>query len=135
MYRYRHNDVSKWYLRMYRSRTAKTHVPKWISYVPKSSCTHMRLPISDYYKLTSYLAPFPRYSLRWVQNRNIWLPLLHLVSQWRGSLHHIIVRDVSLKTTNYGLHLCRRKSTYIFNHFYAVRAEIYARRNLPNSLK
>jgi len=26
-------------LRMYRSRTQKTHVPKWISYVPKSSCT------------------------------------------------------------------------------------------------
>jgi len=39
MYRYRHNDVPKWYLACTEVVQQKTHVPKWISYVPKSSCT------------------------------------------------------------------------------------------------
>jgi len=30
-------------------------------YQPKA---HIRLPISDYYQLTSHIAPLPRYSLR-----------------------------------------------------------------------
>jgi len=36
----------------------------------------MQLSISDL--LTAYLAPFSRDSLRYVQNRYIWLPLLRL---------------------------------------------------------
>ena len=43
--------------------------------------------------------------------------------RWSSSLHHIMVSDTSLKTRNYGLYFCRRKFTYIFNHFYAVRRE------------
>ena len=39
MYRYRHNDVPKWYFACTEVVQQKTHVPKWISYVPKSSCT------------------------------------------------------------------------------------------------
>ena len=42
------------------------------------SKAHIRLPISDYYYLTCYLAQFARYSLRNVKNRYTWLPLLHL---------------------------------------------------------
>jgi len=45
--------------------------------------------------------------------------------RWSGSLHHIIINDISLKTRNSGLHFCRRTFTYIFNHFYAVRREGY----------
>ena len=45
--------------------------------------------------------------------------------RWSSSLHHIMVSDTSLKTRNYGLYFCRRKFTYIFNHFYAVRRESY----------
>jgi len=44
----------------------------------------MRLPISDYYQLTSYLAPFLRYDLRKLHNRYIWLPLLHLILPTEG---------------------------------------------------
>jgi len=36
-----------------------------------------------------------------------------------------MVSDISLKTRNYRLYFCRRKFTYIFNHFYAVRRESY----------
>jgi len=32
---------------------------------------------------------------------------------------------MSLKTRRFGLHLCSRKFKYVFNHFYAVRAERY----------
>ena len=39
MYRYRHNDVPKWYFVCTEVVQQKAHVPKWISYVPKSSCT------------------------------------------------------------------------------------------------
>jgi len=39
MYRYRHNDVPKWYFTCTEVVLQKTHVPKLISYVPKSSCT------------------------------------------------------------------------------------------------
>jgi len=39
----------------------------------------------------------------------------------RGSICHIIVSDISLKTRCLGLHFCCRKFSYIFNHFYAVR--------------
>jgi len=42
-----------------------------------------------------------------------------------GSLHHIIVSDIPLKTRSFGLHFCCRKFRYIFNHFYAVRPESY----------
>jgi len=38
----------------------------------------------------------------------------------RGSLYHIIVSNIA-KTRCFGLHFCRRKFRYIFNHFYAVR--------------
>jgi len=34
--------------------------------------------------LTSYLAPFPRYSLRWIQNRYIWPTLLSLMPPPEG---------------------------------------------------
>jgi len=54
----------------------------------------------------------------------VWLPLLRLISRWRRSLRHIIASDISLKTT-FGLHFCRWKFAYIFNHFYAVRRESY----------
>ena len=39
MYRYRHNDVPKWYFACTEVVLQKTHVPKLISYVPKLSCT------------------------------------------------------------------------------------------------
>jgi len=39
MYRYRPNDVLKRYLACTKVVLQKTHVPKLISYVPKSSCT------------------------------------------------------------------------------------------------
>jgi len=55
--------------------------------------TGIWLPISE---LTSYLAPFSRYSLRSVQNRYICLPFLHLTPRWRGSLYHIIICNISL---------------------------------------
>jgi len=48
------------------------------------SKAHMRLPISDYYYLSSYLAPFPRYSVWWVQKRYIRLPLLCLTRPTEG---------------------------------------------------
>jgi len=35
------------------------------------------------------------------------------------------IYDTSLKTTCFGLHSCRWKFTYIFNHVYAVRRESY----------
>jgi len=47
-------------------------------------------------ELTSYLAPFSRYSLRSVQNHYICLPFLHLTPRWRGSLYHIIICNISL---------------------------------------
>ena len=46
--------------------------------------------------------------------------LLRLIPRLRGSLHHILVSDISIKTKGFGLHLCRRKFGHIFNHFYAV---------------
>jgi len=91
-------------------------VPIESSYRPS-----LRLP-SDILR-TSYLAPFPTYSLRWVQNRCIWLPLLGLTPSTEGfpvSYHRMIVSDMSLKTRCFGLHFCRTKFTYIFNHFYTV---------------
>jgi len=48
-----------------------------------------------------------------------------LIPRWRGSLHHIVVSDISLKTRSFGLHSCRRNFGNIFNHFYAVRPECY----------
>jgi len=36
-----------------------------------------------------------------------------------------MVSDILLKTGCFGLHFWRRKFTYIFNHFYAVRHESY----------
>jgi len=44
-----------------------------------------------------------------------------------GFLHHIIESDIPLKTSSLGLglHFCRRKFGYIFDHFYAVRPESY----------
>ena len=45
--------------------------------------------------------------------------------RWRGSLHHIIISDISLKTRSFQLHFCRREFRYIFNDFYAVRPESY----------
>jgi len=50
------------------------------------SKAHMWLPISELYKLSSYLAPFPRYrpSVRYVKNRYIWLPLLCLTPPTEG---------------------------------------------------
>jgi len=39
MYRYRLNDVPKWYFACSKVVLQKTHVPKLISYVPKLSCT------------------------------------------------------------------------------------------------
>jgi len=37
----------------------------------------------------------------------------------------IAVNDIWLKTRGFGLHLCRRKFRYIFNHLYAVHAKSY----------
>jgi len=45
--------------------------------------------------------------------------------RWRGSLHHIIVSDILLKTRSFGVHFCRRKFGNIVNPFYAVRPECY----------
>jgi len=45
--------------------------------------------------------------------------------RWRGSLHHIIVSDISLKTRSFGLHFGHRKFGNIINHFYAVRPKCY----------
>ena len=39
----------------------------------------------------------------------------------RGSICHIIVSDISLKTRSFGLYFCRRKFSKYLNHFYAVR--------------
>jgi len=52
-------------------------------------------------------------------------PLAFNPRRWRGSLHHIIARDISLKTRCFGLHFCRGQFRNIFNHFYAVRAQSY----------
>jgi len=42
------------------------------------------------------------------------------------------INDISLKTTFFDLHFCRRKYPCIFNHFYVIRAESYRiRRNYP----
>jgi len=49
--------------------------------------------ISDY--LTSYLAPFPRYSLGKVQNRYIWLPLFSLTLRRGASSGTISVKFLS----------------------------------------
>jgi len=38
---------------------------------------------------------------------------------------NIAINDISLKTTFFGLHFCRRKYPCIFNHFYAIRPESY----------
>ena len=43
---------------------------------PLTLCPHDLLVINT--NFSSYLAPFPRYSIQWVQNRYIWLPLLCL---------------------------------------------------------
>jgi len=50
-----------------------------------------------------------------------WLPLLRLIipmAEFRTSYHRKWYR-------RFGLHFCRRTVRYIFNHFYAVRAESY----------
>jgi len=36
---------------------------------------------------------------------------------------YIIISDISLKTRCFGLHFCRSKFRYIFNHFYVMRPE------------
>jgi len=41
---------------------------------------------------------------------------LRLIPRWRSSVHRIIVNDRLLKTRHVGLHSCRRKLRYIFNH-------------------
>jgi len=38
---------------------------------------------------------------------------------------NIAINNISLKTTLFGLHFCRRKYLCIFNHFYAIRPESY----------
>jgi len=38
-------------------------------------------------------------------------------------VYRIIVSDISLKIRCFGLHFCRKKFRYIFNHFYAMRPE------------
>jgi len=45
---------------------------------------------------------------------------LHRPSVYHVGLYHIIVSDISLKTRCFGLHFCRKKFRYVFNHFYAV---------------
>jgi len=40
----------------------------------------------EFAEITQNRAPFPRYSLRWVQNRYIWLPLLCLTPPAEGFL-------------------------------------------------
>jgi len=44
MYRYRLNDVPKWYFACTKVVLQKAHVPKLISYVPMSSCTETDHP-------------------------------------------------------------------------------------------
>jgi len=34
-----------------------------------------------------------------------------------GFVHYIIVSDISVKSREFGLHMCRRKFGHIFNHF------------------
>jgi len=41
--------------------------------------------------------------------------------RYRLGLYRIIVSNISLKTRCFGLHFCRRKFTFIFNHFGAMR--------------
>jgi len=38
---------------------------------------------------------------------------------------NIVVSDISLKTSLFGLHFCRRKYPCIYNHFYVNRRESY----------
>jgi len=45
MYRYRLNDVPKQYFACTEIVLQKTHVPKLISYIPKSSCTETVHPL------------------------------------------------------------------------------------------
>ena len=53
---------------------------------------HIRLPISDQYQLTSYLAPFRRYSIPNVKNRYTWLALLRLNPPTEGFPRTICVK-------------------------------------------
>ena len=53
---------------------------------------HIRFPISDQYQLTSYLAPFRRYSIPNVKNRYTWLALLRLNPPTEGFPRTICVK-------------------------------------------
>jgi len=66
-------------------------------------------------------------------DRYIWLPFLRLIPRWRGSLHRIIVSDISLKSTGrcFGLHFCRNPDSYV----YLQQLLGSAPRKLPNSVK
>jgi len=64
MYRYRHNDVPKWYFACTEVVQQKAHVPKWISYVPKSSCTESVHPFVPKLSCTeSDVTPLAKQSL------------------------------------------------------------------------
>ena len=60
--------------------------------------------------------------LRQVQHCYIWLPLLRLIIPM---VEFRTRSDISLKTRRFGLHFRSRRLKYIFNHFYAVRAQSY----------
>ena len=66
MYRYRHNDVPKWYFACTEVVQQKTHVPKWISCVPKSSCTESVHPFVPKLSCTEndVTHPFPTRAIR-----------------------------------------------------------------------
>ena len=52
-------------------------------------------------------------------------PLAFNSPRRKGSLYHIIVSDISLKTRCFGLDFGRRKFRYIFSHIYTVRPGSY----------
>jgi len=60
--------------------------------------------------LSPILHRFRDYSLRYAQNRYIWLLCSLAFNRRRmGFLYHSIVNDISLQITCFGLHFCRRK--------------------------
>ena len=75
--------------------------------------------------ITSYLAQFPSYGWLLVTFSLARGECLTLTLSPGWSPANIVINDISLKTRFFGLHFRCRKYWSIFNHFYAIRPEIY----------
>jgi len=89
------------------------------------SKAHIRLPISDSYKLTSYLAPFPCYGWLLVKFSLARAEFLTLTLSLGWSPTNIAINDIWPKTRFFSLHFSCRKYWCIFNHFHIIRSESY----------